>query len=121
MIVPRLFRRPYGRESVGRRVVVDVYDPDPIGTIDARALAQLTAGQLDGGRLGGFVHYGMAGSPSLSFTGPVASPQQFIGQAQMGKTSAVVVQAYPALPNAAPPPASRQWLQDWTETEELLS
>lgn len=109
------------RRSVARYVRELVYGPEPIGEADAAQLQMLTAGVLDGSRLGGIAHFGMKGDPSMSFTGLVASPQLFVGQAQMGKTSAIVVQAYPALPNAAPPPANRQWLQDWTQTEELLS
>lgn len=98
-----------------------VYGPEPIGAADAVQLHNLTFGELNGGRMGGIPHFGMKGDPAFTFSGLAASPQTFVGQAQMGKTSGVTVQQYPALPNASPPPANRQWLQDWTQTEELLS
>jgi hypothetical protein len=109
------------RGTVARYVRELVYGPDPIGAADVAQLHMLTYGPLVGGRLGGPPHFGMKGDPSMTFSGLVASPQQFIGQAQMGKTSAISVQAYPALPNSSPPPANRQWLQDWTQEEELLA
>jgi hypothetical protein len=109
------------RGTVARFVRELIYGPDPIGSADVAQLRVLTFGPLQGGALGGPAHFGMKGDASTTFTGLVASPQQFVGQAQMGKTSAIVVQAYPALPNASPPPANRQWLQDWTQEEELLS
>lgn len=110
-----------GKGPVARVVRQLIYGPEPIGAADVAQLHNMTFGELDGGPLGGYVHYGMKGDPALTWSGLTASPQQFVGQAQMGKTSAIVVQAYPALPNAAPPAANRQWLQDWTELEELLS
>ena len=105
----------------GRRAVVVTYVPEPIGAANAEQLQRMTDGQLDGGRLGGLPHVFCKGEASVTYTGLVSSPQQFIGQAQMGKTPGVAVLEYPALPNASAPAAVQQWLEDWTNQEELLS
>lgn len=112
------FRR---RGTVARIVRELVYGAEPIGAADVAQLRTHTLDELSGGVMGGLPHFGMRGDPSTTFSGLVASPQQFVGQAQMGKTTGIAVQAYPALPSSSAPPANRQWLQDWTQTEELLS
>jgi hypothetical protein len=97
-----------------------VYGPEPVGAAGAAVLAGYSHGQLDGGRRGGFPHYGMKGSPALTFSGYVASPQKFQGAAQIGASTNLSVQQYPALPSATPPEALPTWLQDWTQLEGIV-
>ncbi len=89
-----------------------IYGPEPVGLAQARILQLQTAAELNGQM--GTVHYGMKGSPyEGSYTGLVASPQSFVGAAQMGASRNLSVQEYPALPAEQAPPALPTWLQDW--------
>lgn len=98
-----------------------VYGAEPVGQAGAVVLERYSHGQLDGGRLGGLPHYGMKGSPELSYTGLVQSPQTFRGAAQMGSATKASVQDYPALPGAQAPEALPTWLSDWTNLEGTLA
>lgn len=91
--------------SVARFVRELIYGSEPVGKADVAALQGYE--RRDWGRAPGasFAHFGMKGDPATSFLGYVSSPQQFIGQAQMGAARRVSVQEYPALPSAVPPPA----------------
>jgi hypothetical protein len=96
-----------------------LYGPEPVGLAQARVLQLTTAAELNGQM--GTPHYGMKGSPyEGSFTGLVASPQEFQGQAQMGASRNLSVQEYPALPAEQPPAALPTWLQDWDELEGVV-
>ena len=110
----RTFRSP---RAVVREII---YGPEPVGRAGAAMLERYSHGQLDGGRFDGFPHYGMKGSPALSFTGYVASPQRFQGRAQIGASKNLSVQAYPALPSATAPAALPAWVQDWTQLEGII-
>ncbi len=106
---------------VVRRVVEQVvYGPEPVGKAGAARLERYSPGQLAGGRRAGLPHFGMKGSPTLSFTGYVASPQKFQGAAQIGASKNLSVQEYPALPSAVAPEALPGWLQDWTQLEGVI-
>lgn len=96
-----------------------LYGPEPVGKAGAVILETYSHGQLDGGRLDGLPHFGMKGDPALSFLGYVASPQQFRGAAQLGASTNLSVQEYPALPSATEPEALPTWLQDWTQLEGI--
>lgn len=100
--------------------VQTVIGPEPVGQAGAAVLAGYSHGQLDGGPRGGYPHYGMKGSPALSFTGYVASPQKFQGAAQLGASKNLSIQQYPALPAAQAPAALPPWLQDWTRLEGVV-
>ena len=102
------------------KVTQIIYGPEPVGLAGAAVLAGYSHGQLDGGLRGGYPHYGMKGSPALSFTGYVSSPQRFQGAAQIGASKNLSVQNYPALPASAPPAALPNWLQDWTQLEGVI-
>jgi hypothetical protein len=93
------------KSPVARFVRSLIYGPEPIGAEDVAALQGYHA--RDWGHTAGstIAHYGMRGDPALTFAGYVTSPQEFIGQAQMGSNRALSVQEYPALPNDSPPPA----------------
>jgi hypothetical protein len=106
--------------SVRRIVETVLYGPEPVGQAGAGVLYRYEAGQLGGGRMGGYPHYGMRGDPSLTFSGYVASPQEFQGAAQLGASTNLSVQAYPALPSATTPKALPTWLQDWTALEGVV-
>ena len=93
----------------------ETFGPEPVGAAGAIVLAGYTHGQMDGSRLGGFPHFGMKGSPAVTFTGYVSSPQRFVGAAQMGASRNLSVQKYPALPAPVAPAALPTWLQDWTQ------
>jgi hypothetical protein len=97
-----------------------VYGPEPVGQAGAAVLARYEAGQLSGGPMGGFPHFGMKGDPSLTFSGYVASPQKFQGAAQLGASKNVSIQQYPALPSATAPEALPTWLQDWSSMEGIV-
>lgn len=107
------------------RPVVEVlrerfYGPEPVGKAQAARLQTMTAAELNGQM--GTVHYGAKGSPyEGSFTGLVASPQSFVGAAQMGASHNLSVQEYAALPNDQPPAALPTWLEDWSSLEGLQS
>jgi hypothetical protein len=88
--------------------------PEPVGLEAMTALASYNIAEYGGGPGGGYVHYGMKGDPALTWSGLTATPQIFQGQAQMGKTTGVSVQEYPALPNDQAPPGIVSWLPDWT-------
>jgi hypothetical protein len=89
-------------------------EPESIGLANMKALATYNIAEYSGLPGGGYPHFGMRGDPSTTWMGLTASPQLFQGQAQMGKTPAVVVQEYPALPQDQAPPAIVSWLPDWT-------
>lgn len=88
--------------------------PEPIGLEVMTALAAYNIAEYSGGPGGGLAHFGMKGDPSMTWSGLTASPQTFQGQAQMGKTTGVSVQEYPALPNDQAPKGIVSWLPDWT-------
>ena len=97
---------------------ISLWGPEPVGLAGARILQKQTAAELNGQM--GTIHYGMKGSPyEGSYTGLVASPQTFIGAAQMGAARKVSVQEYPALPAEQAPPALPTWLQDWDSLEGM--
>jgi hypothetical protein len=98
-----------------------IYGPEPIGLAGASKLQTYSAGQLDGGRLGGFPHVNMRGEATVTFLGLIESPQQFIGNAQMGANRHPVVQSSPALPSSTQPEAAPTWFRDWSSTEAVLS
>jgi hypothetical protein len=62
----------------------------------------------------------MKGNPATSFTGYVASPQEFQGAAQIGASKNLSIQEYPALPSAVTPEALPPWFQDWTNLEGIV-
>lgn len=97
-----------------------VYGPEPVGQATAAKLAQYEAGQLGGGPLGGYPHFGMKGDPAMTFSGYVADPQVFQGAAQLGASKNLSVQQYPALPNDQSPAALPTWLQDWDALEGVV-
>lgn len=105
--------------SVARYVRELLYGPEPVGRAGAAVLERYSHGQLDGGRLDGLPHFGMKGEANMSYLGYVASPQQFRGAAQLGASTNLSVQQYPALPNAAEPEALPTWLEDWTHLEGI--
>jgi hypothetical protein len=88
-----------------------IYGPEPVGQAGAVVLERYSHGQLDGGPLDGFPHFGMTGDPSLSFSGYVASPQLFRGVGGLfGHAKNLSVDEHPALPNSSPPAALPEWL-----------
>lgn len=95
--------------TVARIVRLLIYGPEPIGAANALALQRASARQVSGRPGGPVAHFGMRGDPALTWNGYTASPQQFQGNVQMGKATAVV-QEYPALPNDAAPTAIPGWL-----------
>jgi hypothetical protein len=99
----------FGSQATGVPAV-----PEPIGHADVAALAGYNVMEYSGGRGGGYPHFNMKGDPSGTWMGLTATPQRFQGQAQMGKTTGVSVQVYPALPSDNAPPAVVAWLPDWT-------
>ncbi len=88
--------------------------PEPIGAGILASLANFNRLGYSGGPGGGYPHFGMKGDPSTTWSGLTATPQSFQGQAQMGKTTGVSVQTYPALPNDQAPAGVVSWLPDWT-------
>lgn len=88
--------------------------PEPIGRRVMAALAKFNVLEYSGRAGGGYPHFGMKGDPAETWMGWTATPQSFQGQAQLGKTTGVSVQTYPALPADNPPAAIVQWLPDWT-------
>lgn len=96
--------------GVARIVKQLVYGPEPIGAADAVALAQGQVRELSGLSGGGTPHFGESGTPACSWAGWTASPQQFIGNAQMGKAATAIVETYPALPNATAPVGVASWI-----------
>jgi hypothetical protein len=88
-----------------RRIIEVIYGPEPIGEAGIERLATYNRMELSGQPGGGFPHFGMKGEANMTFTGLVASPQTFQGQAQMGATTGFTVQEYPALPSPDAPPA----------------
>lgn len=88
--------------------------PEPIGRNGIARLATYNRMEYSGMGGGGLPHFGMKGEECQTFTGLAATPQSFQGQAQMGKTTGVSVQTYPALPSDTPPPSIVDWLPDWT-------
>lgn len=96
-----------------------VYGPEPIGAADAVALARATARELSGAGGGGTPHYGARGDPQLSWSGWTASPQLFLGNAQMGKALDYVVETYPALPADTAPSAIPSWLAQSERLDNL--
>ena len=102
-----------------RRIVeVDTYGPEPVGKAGAAMLELETHANLDGRQ--GYTHFGMKGEANMTYSGPVQSPQTFVGAAQMGANPSVHVQEYPALPAESPPQALPTWIQDWTNLEGLV-
>lgn len=97
-----------------------IYGPEPVGHAGAARLQTYSAGQLSG-RLGGLPHVNMKGEASVTYLGLIESPQQFVGNAQMGANRHPTVQATPALPNATQPEAAPTWFRDWSSTEAVLS
>lgn len=99
--------------------LVRVRDRGTQGSREAAALQRETTIAIN--LAPGTPHYGMKGSPyEGSYTGLVASPQIFQGAAQMGATTEVHVQEYPALPAGQPPPALPTWLTDWQHLEGIV-
>jgi hypothetical protein len=98
-----------------------IYGPEPVGHAGAAKLQTYSAGQLNGSRLGGLPHVNMRGEASVTFLGLIASPQQFVGNAQMGANRHATVQETPALPNSTQPEAAPTWFRDWSSTEAVLS
>lgn len=92
------------RQSI-RRAIELVYGPEPIGQAGIERLAAYNRMELSGMPGGGLPHFGMKGEANMTYTGLVASPQSFQGQAQMGSNANFTVQAFPALPNDFAPPA----------------
>lgn len=88
-----------------RRIVEDIYGPEPVGQAGAGQLYNYERMQLSGAPGGGIPHYGAAGDQGMSYTGLVASPQRFQGGVQMGANAQYSVQAYPALPSGTAPPS----------------
>lgn len=87
-----------------------VFGAEPIGAADAAALDAARIRQLSGRPGGGTPHFGMTGTPALTWSGWTVPVQSFVGQAQMGKARDAVVQTEPALPNASAPPQASSWL-----------
>lgn len=98
-----------------------IYGSEPVGLATASKLQTYAEGQLDGGPLGGLPHVNMKGEDTVTFLGYVQSPQQFIGNAQMGANRHPTVQESPALPNSTQPDAAPTWFRDWSSTEAVLS
>lgn len=89
--------------AIVKRLIDVWWGRDPEGVAQSNALHLIAAGNLNG--RDGTPHFGMKGEANMTFTGLVASPQNFIGAAQMGASPKVVVQKQPALPNADAPAA----------------
>lgn len=105
-----------------RAIVREIfYGPEPVGHAGAARLQTYSAGQLDGGRIGGLPHVNMKGEASVTFLGLIESPQQFQGNAQMGANRHATVQQYPALPSTHQPEAAASWFRDWSSTEAVLA
>ena len=98
-----------------------IYGPEPVGHAGAARLQTYSAGELDGSRLGGLPHVNARGEATVTFTGLISSPQQFVGNAQMGANRHAVVQAYPALPSAAQPEVAATWFRDFSSTDAVLA
>lgn len=107
-------RNPFRRNSAGPLANGVPLIPEPIGNNALARLAQYNRMEYSGGPGGGYPHFGMKGEECNTFTGWAAIPQALQGQIQMGKTTGVSVQDYPALPGDNPPPAIVSWLPDWT-------
>lgn len=88
--------------------------PESIGGEVLASLANYNRMEYSGQPGGGYPHFGMRGDPATTWMGLTASPQSFQGQAQMGKTTGVSVQEYPALPQDQAPAGVVAWLPDWT-------
>lgn len=98
-----------------------VYGPEPVGAAGAAALQTYSAGELNGSRLGGLPHVNMKGEACVTYLGPIASPQKFQGNAQMGANRRAVVQQYPALPSATEPEQAATFFRDWSSIEAVLA
>lgn len=105
----RLRRNPSGPLANGVPL-----EPEPIGNNVLAALAGYNRMEYGGGPGGGYPHFGMKGEASQTYSGWAAIPQALQGQIQLGKTTGVSVQDYPALPSENAPPAVVSWLPDWT-------
>lgn len=99
----------FGQVATGVPVV-----PEPIGDAMITRLASLNIAEYSGLGGGGYPHFGMKGEACNTWLGLTASPQTFVGNAQMGKTTGVSVQEYPALPQDQAPAGLVSWLPDWT-------
>jgi hypothetical protein len=99
--------------SPSRVVKLLTYGPEPVGKAAQAFLRNYTLNQLSGHGPDGIPHYGMRGDAALTFSGWVASPQQFQGNAQMGASHNTSVQRYPALPADQAPNNLPQWLNDY--------
>jgi hypothetical protein len=97
-----------------------VYGAEPVGAAGAAVLDKYAKGTVSGGPMGGIPHFGMKGDPATTFGGYVADPQVFQGAAQIGASSNLSVEEYPALPSAVPPEHLPTWLQDWTQLEGVI-
>lgn len=105
-----------------RAVVRDlIYGPEPVGHAGAAQLQTYSEGQLNGGRLGGYPHVNMKGEASVTFLGLIESPQQFVGNAQMGANRHPTVQESPALPNSTQPESAPSFFRDFSSTEAVLA
>ena len=109
---------PYSRliDSLVRR-----RDVASFGAAEASSL-ELQTHMMLSGRGYGTPHWGMKGNNDEGGACPVmaASPQGFIGAAQMGASHGAHVQDYPALPGANSPPALPTWIQDWEQLEGVV-
>ena len=100
--------------TVGGLAVGVPAEPEEIGLEMMTNLAGYNIAEYSGGPGGGLAHFGMKGDPATTWLGLTATPQIFQGQAQMGKTTGVSVQEYPALPQDQAPKGVVSWLPDWT-------
>jgi hypothetical protein len=103
--------------------LVRVRDRTGIGAAEAARLEQDTHRMLEGPAGGyGVAHWGAKGNPfeGGGNTDLAASPQAFIGAAQMGASHNTSVQDYPALPGDQAPGALPNWVQDWSNLEGVV-
>jgi hypothetical protein len=91
--------------SVARFVRELIYGPEPVGVATMQRLAGYKARDLGHGPGSTIAHVFMKGEDAVTFLGYVASPQEFIGAAQMGANRNLTVQDYPALPSDNAPPS----------------
>ena len=103
--------------------LVRVRDRTGVGRAQAEALCNVAHRDLVGPAAGyGIPHWGAKGSPyeGGANTMLAASPQQFVGAAQMGASYNTSVQEYPGLPRDHAPAALGQWVQDWDNLEGVV-
>ena len=100
--------------------LVRVRDRTGLGAAEAASI-EATTHRMLAGPIGGYglAHWGMHGNPDEggACTKLAASPQAFVGQAQMGASHNLSVQEYAALPNDNAPQALPPWFQDWQSLE----